>query len=254
MSSIASFVHAELRKHAHPANAAAMAAYGKTTQPFLGLPNPIRRPVFQDMCARFAPATLADYRKQTLALWQVGTAPVPKGQRNPIPPRRDSKETPPIYAGPREMMYAACHYAERFKTHHVPASLPLFRQLIVEGGWWDIVDWVAIKCVGGIMRNHPAVVRATLDEWIDDECLWLRRTAIIAQIGLKHQTDEKLLLRYCVARAGERDFFIRKAIGWALRQHARINPELVGTFLIKHRAKLSPLSIREAGKHIGIAP
>ena len=152
------------------------------------------------------------------------------------------------------MMYASCYYAEKFGEHVTPAHLPLYKRMIVEGAWWDIVDWVSDKLVGAVMLNHRGAAAPVVRKWVDDENLWLRRTAIIAQLGHKDKTDEAMLFEFCVRRADETDFFIRKAIGWALRQHARTNPEGVKAMLHKHRSKLSALSIREAGKHIGVKP
>ena len=80
--------------------------------------------------------------------------------------------------------------------------------------------------------------------------MWLRRAAIIGQIKHKAETDEDRLFDYCLRRAGEKEFFIRKAIGWALRSHASTNPKAVKSFLSKHRDRLSPLSVREGGKHL----
>jgi 3-methyladenine DNA glycosylase AlkD len=90
-----------------------------------------------------------------------------------------------------------------------------------------------------------------VDTWIDSDDMWLRRTAIICQVGAKERTDADRLFRFCARRASEQEFFIRKAIGWALRQHARVDPESVARFVIEHRDELSGLSFREATKHIG---
>ena len=93
-------------------------------------------------------------------------------------------------------------------------------------------------------------VRPILDDWIEHRDLWLRRTAIIAQIKHKEQTDEPRLFDYCRRRAFEKEFFIRKAIGWALREHAKTRPRAVARFLKSHRDELSGLSYREAAKHL----
>jgi 3-methyladenine DNA glycosylase AlkD len=91
-------------------------------------------------------------------------------------------------------------------------------------------------------------------KWIDDENLWVRRAAIIAQLKHKKDTDEQMLFEFCLRRAEEPDFFIRKAIGWSLRQYAWTNPDAVKKFLKSHGKKLPTLAVREAGKNIGVKP
>jgi 3-methyladenine DNA glycosylase AlkD len=90
-----------------------------------------------------------------------------------------------------------------------------------------------------------------MDRWLSHSNLWVRRVAMLHQLGWKAQTDEARLLRYALALAPETDFFIRKAIGWALRDHARTRPEAVRAFLLQHAQRLSGLTRREAGKHLG---
>ena len=89
-----------------------------------------------------------------------------------------------------------------------------------------------------------------LDRWIDDRNLWIRRTAILSQLKHKGGTDRDQLFGYCLRRAGEKEFFIRKAIGWALREYAKTEPDAVRAFALEHREQLSGLSFREATKHL----
>jgi 3-methyladenine DNA glycosylase AlkD len=96
---------------------------------------------------------------------------------------------------------------------------------------------------------HPEAV-ATMEDWLVDENMWLARTAIIHQLTYKGRTDTARLFRYCLARADHKDFFIRKAIGWALRQYAWTDPAAVREFVHAHAAELSPLSVREATKNL----
>jgi len=99
------------------------------------------------------------------------------------------------------------------------------------------------------VRRHP-VLRKQLDAWSTDENMWLVRTAILHQLHWGEATDEERLFGYCTRQAGHPDFFVRKAIGWALRHYARTDPHAVREYLSKNRAILSPLSIREAAKHL----
>jgi 3-methyladenine DNA glycosylase AlkD len=111
------------------------------------------------------------------------------------------------------------------------------------------VDTLAAHTVGPLVAAHPSLLD-TMDDWIDDENLWLIRTAILHQLTYKQHTDAGRLFRYCAAQATHRDFFIRKAIGWALRQYDRTDPTAVRSFVDEHRTELSPLSVREAVRHL----
>jgi 3-methyladenine DNA glycosylase AlkD len=133
----------------------------------------------------------------------------------------------------------------------VPESLALYRRLIVEGAWWDLVDEVATHLIRQLVLDHPSATWPEIDRWIDDETMWLRRAAIICQVGAKDRTDAPRLFEFCRRRSHEREFFIRKAIGWALREYAKTSPEAVAAFVTRHEEELSPLSRREALKHIG---
>ncbi|MGH8915843.1 MAG: DNA alkylation repair protein, partial [Acidimicrobiia bacterium] len=102
-----------------------------------------------------------------------------------------------------------------------------------------------------LVLHHPTQTWSVVDRWIDEPDMWLRRTAILCQVGAKEKTDAQRLFQFCARRLFEKEFFIRKAIGWALREHARIDPEAVARFVTEHRQELSGLSFREATKHIG---
>lgn len=201
-----------------------MAAYMKTDMPFYGIQKPGRMLVLRELKSRFPIEIRSQYQSAVLALWEQ--------------PHREEK-------------YAAIHLAQAWPRFIVPASLPLYRRLIVEGAWWDFVDDLAIRLAGIVWLNHRETASVVMDSWIDHDCMWLRRAAIIGQIKHKKQTDEDRLFDYCLRRAHEKELFIRKGIGWALREHAYTNPRKVKAFLRKHRDKLSPLSMREAGKHLG---
>ncbi len=261
---IVEFVHVRLAALADAENGRGMSAYMKTTQPFYGVQTPARGPVFKEMCAVYAPKDGSAYRSGVLALWEAGVhggegegtgwPGPPTHEKDPTAARRDSKMRAPVYGGPRELMYAACHYAEQFEEHLTTAHLPLFKRLIVEGGWWDIVDWVGGKAVGHIVRTQRGAAAPIMRKWLEDDDLWVRRAAIICQLGHKGETDEAMLFDFCLRRADEEDFFIRKAIGWSLRQYAWTEPETVKKFLKAHGKKFAALTVREAGKNIGVRP
>jgi len=126
----------------------------------------------------------------------------------------------------------------------------LLRDWIVTGAWWDFTDEIASRRIGPLLRAHPAQLTPVLRAWATDEDRWLRRTAVISQLGSGAATDLRLLRDAIEANLRDPDFFLRKGIGWALRQHARVDPAWVREFVADH-PELSPLSRREALKHLG---
>ena len=148
----------------------------------------------------------------------------------------------------REERYMAVSLARRLAP--APQRLRTYRQWIVTGAWWDHVDEIASHLVGPILRAQPTVVMPTVRSWTIDPDRWVRRASIICQLGSKGHTDTGLLTSAIEASISDPDFFLRKAIGWALRQHAHTDPAWVTEFLTTH-PDLSPLSRREAAKHLG---
>ena len=144
-----------------------------------------------------------------------------------------------------------------FKPHIKPSMLGLYGKLIREGAWWDLVDGVVSLCISPLLLKNRSVVAPSMEEWIDDPSLWIRRSAILCQLKHGRDTDVEMLFRFCLGSAGEKEFFIRKAIGWALREYSYTNPEAVAAFLSEHRDRLSGLSLREGSKELrrrGIDP
>ncbi|PRC42024.1 DNA alkylation repair protein [Mycobacterium sp. ITM-2017-0098] len=152
----------------------------------------------------------------------------------------------------REERYAAIDLARHrlYRGYQTPDRIPLYRRLIIAGGWWDTVDEIAANLVGPILAAYPTEVRPIVLGWANDQNLWLRRSAIIAQLGHKQRTDLELLTLAIDTNAGDKNFFIRKAIGWALRQYARTDPSWVRSFVEARENQLSGLSKREACKHL----
>jgi 3-methyladenine DNA glycosylase AlkD len=212
-----------LRAAADPAKAGPMAAYLKTDMPFYGVQKGERIPIYREMKKRFAPATRKEYEEVVLALWGL--------------PHREEK-------------YTAIEYANQSKKYITPGSLSLFERLIREGAWWDLVDGVAIHMVGQILLHNREKIRPVMEAWVEDEDMWIRRTALIAHIGHKEETDEAQLFDHCLRRSSEKEFFIRKAIGWTLREYSYTAPSAVKDFLISNRETLSGLSFREGSKQL----
>ena len=148
----------------------------------------------------------------------------------------------------REYQYVAVDLLRRQCRRLTASELPALERLVQSKSWWDTVDGLAV-IIGGIVSREPQRVDR-MHALIHSPDLWLRRIALLHQLDWKDKTDPARLFDYCLQCAGEREFFIRKAIGWALRQYARTNPVAVRHFLDTHRQELSGLSFREASKHL----
>jgi 3-methyladenine DNA glycosylase AlkD len=148
----------------------------------------------------------------------------------------------------REFQYVASDLLSGNVNRLRATDLTAVEQLIVTKSWWDTVDALASQTVGGLVAANPDLA-AVMDEWIDSENLWLARTAILHQLKYGEKTDNDRLFRYSLTRAGDTEFFIRKAIGWALRQYARADPDAVYAFVDQHADEFSGLTKREALKH-----
>jgi 3-methyladenine DNA glycosylase AlkD len=149
----------------------------------------------------------------------------------------------------REYQYAGCDLAEKYLKKCTLKSLTCFEELIRKKSWWDTVDMISSKLVGSLLIRYPEE-KKRMDRWIEDPEMWIRRAALLFQLKYKEKTDEKVLFSYCLKTMHEKEMFIRKAIGWALREHSKTSPDSVKDFIHMHRLSLSPLSIREGMKHL----
>jgi 3-methyladenine DNA glycosylase AlkD len=129
--------------------------------------------------------------------------------------------------------------------------MKMYEELIVTGAWWDYVDDIASHRVGPILRDYPAIMRRKMLAWRKSGNLWKRRTSIICQLGFKAETDLELLYSCIEPSLASREFFLQKAIGWALRQYAWTDAAEIQKYVRRNRARLSALSCREALKNIG---
>lgn len=220
-------IRAALRAAADPLKAEPMRAYMKSEMPFLGVQKPQRvRAVRPALRAHVLPDR-SQWEGATRQLWDEATF--------------------------REERYAATDVAQAGSYvgwARDPTSLPLYDHLIVTGAWWDHVDDIAVRLVGGVLRAHPCETAPLIRAWSRDSDRWRRRASVICQIGAGEDIDVELLRECVLANVNDPDFFLRKGIGWALRQHAKVDPAWVRTFVSIHRAQLSPLSRREALKHV----
>ena len=226
MTSLVRAVRDGLAALADPVAAPAMQAYMKSVMPFRGVPKPARDALVRELVAARPAPDAAAFPAEVRELW-------------------DGAEF-------REDRYVAIALTgqRRWSPPQDASWLALHRHWIVSGAWWDTTDEIAAKRVGPLLREDPAAVTPVLRAWATDPDRWLRRTAVIAQLGSRAATDTALLAAAIEANLADPDFFLRKAIGWALRQHARTDPEWVRRFVADHPG-LSPLSRREALRHLG---
>lgn len=208
---------------ADPERAGPMRAYMKDVAPFLGLTTPVRRVLSRTVLAGLPRPAESDCTAIALRCWQLPE---------------------------REYHYFAVDYLRRHARVCSSGFLPVARQLVTTVSWWDTVDALAAHVVGALVAADPALT-AQMDVWIADEDLWVARTALLHQLRYKERTDSERLFAYCLRQSGHPDFFVRKAIGWSLREYAKTDPGAVRAFLARERGRFAPLSVREALKNIG---
>jgi 3-methyladenine DNA glycosylase AlkD len=152
----------------------------------------------------------------------------------------------------REGKYLAIDMAMHYKECIGLETFDLYEDMIREDYmWWDLLDPIAINLVGGVAHKHwNEDMKHRLRRWIQDDNLWIRRTALLAQLKFQQDVDHKLLFDFCRQRMHEKEFFIRKAVGWVLRDYSRFNPDAVIDFLTQEKANLNGLSYREGSKRL----
>ena len=205
-------------QHGDPGRARQMAAYMRNLFPFVGIPTSERRRLLREGLAGLPRPSEAELITVVLALWELPE---------------------------REYQYAATDMLIRNVRACGPGFLAVTKHLITTQSWWDTVDALASKVVGPLAAAYPEL-RTELDGWIGDSDPWVARSAILYQLGYKSRTDAARLLSYCLRRASDREFFIRKAAGWALREYSKTDGAAVTAFVEANASVLSPLTRREA--------
>jgi 3-methyladenine DNA glycosylase AlkD len=216
-------IRRELGARANPAKAEGMRAYMKSAMPFRGVQKPGREEIARAVFAAHPLASFDEWRDSVLRLWREA-----------------------VY---REERYLAIRLARdrRYREYRTMAALPLYEELIVTGAWWDFVDEVAVRLLGELLGDDPAL-QPVLRRWARSEDMWKRRAAIVCQVQRKRDTDLALLYDCIEPNREDPEFFIRKGIGWSLRAYAWIDPDEIERYCATH--ELSPLSRREALKNI----
>jgi 3-methyladenine DNA glycosylase AlkD len=215
-----------LAEHADPARAAGQQRYMRSAMPYRGLTAPQLKAALRPLLATYVPEGRAEWEETVRELWDHATH--------------------------REEWYAAIALVRHRRARDWLDSdvLPLLRHLVVTGAWWDVVDDVATHPLGDTLDRHRAAVTPVLRAWATDDDLWLRRAAVICQVGDGDRTDVGLLTFAVEANLDDTSFWLRKAIGWALRDRARTDPDGVRAAVATYGDRLSPLSRREATRHL----
>jgi 3-methyladenine DNA glycosylase AlkD len=219
--------------------AVAMQDYMKSDLPFRGVGRATLRPLVDRVLDRHPVTDESTWRATVLELWDRAAC--------------------------REERYAALALARhrRYRAFRKVRTLDLYEHLVRTGAWWDLVDEVATHLVRDLLLAHPSEVAPLMREWAGADDLWVRRAALLCQVGARERCDQDLLAAVIEANldgstrttpplsAYGREFFVRKAVGWALRDHARTDPDWVRAFVASHEERLSGLSRREALRHLG---
>ena len=221
MDDLVDVVRRTLRDHADPSLAPGQQAYMKSTMPFLGVRVPEVRRLTRAAARSSPPTDLEDLERTVRDLWDGATH--------------------------REERYAATELTGLRLAIGRLELLPLYEHIAVTGAWWDHVDEVAHR-IADLHDLHPEPTAEAVRRWATSSDMWLRRLAIISQLGRRDRVDRAVLVDVIEPNLADPEFFIRKAVGWALRDLARIDPDWVQTFADEH--ELSPLSRREALKHL----
>ena len=204
-----------------------MQAYMKSAMPYYGVNAPEQRRIWKAVFAAHPVGSCGELRRAALELWRHATY--------------------------REERYAAIGLTDlrRYDGCKTMAAVPVYEEMIVSGAWWDYVDALATHHLGDVLRKEPGRMKPLIRRWARaGDSMWKRRAAILSQLRFKAGTDLELLYDCIGPNLSNKDFFIRKAIGWALRQHAWTDPREVKRFVAANRASLSPLSVREATKNL----
>ena len=213
-------LYEEMIQHKNEEQAQKMSKYMLNKFEYIGIKTPERRKIFKNF--------FKEYKNEEKIDWEF----VNKCWENKY----------------REFQYIAADYLKNMKDKLTIDDIPKFKRLILEKSWWDTIDNLDMTI--GALALKDSNVNKILMEWSLDENIWLRRIAIDHQLLRKEKTDIELLKKILENNLGQTEFFINKAIGWALRDYSKTNPEWVKTFIEKNRENMAKLSIKEASKYL----
>jgi 3-methyladenine DNA glycosylase AlkD len=214
-----SHLHHLLSLHANAQNAPAMAAYMKNHFVFFGIKATERRALLKAFVAEHPKISKSEMLQLVEQCWQMPE---------------------------REMQLCGMELLLRHRKQWDADYFALFEKMIAQKSWWDTVDFIAANLVGAYLKTHPEVIEQSVARWLQSNNLWLMRTAILFQLKYKASTDEALLFGLCSRLKESKEFFIRKAIGWSLREYSKTKPDAVQQFVAQ--TDLHSFSKREALK------
>lgn len=215
-------IEADFLEHADPVNAVSMQRYLKDQFVMYGLKAPVRQRI------------LKPHLKRICAIY-------PELPENLI---REMWSRPQ-----REWQHAAIELLQKYHRNAPPESIRLYEDLTLAKSWWDTVDFIASWMIGSYFKSYPEQILPYTRKWMDSGNCWLQRTALLFQLKYKSDLDWPLLRGYILELSGEKEFFIRKAIGWILREYGKVAPDIVRDFVYA-TPQLSGLSRREALKRL----
>lgn len=219
--SYSNLLETHLRAHANLDKAGPMEAYMRHLFPFLGIKSPERVALVKGF------------------IQEHGVPPQGEELTNTI---REVWKLPE-----REFHYAALQLLEKQLKKLDPAAIDLLEELVITHSWWDTVDTLASRLIGSHFTKYPDLIPIYTERWIESDNMWLQRSALLFQLSYKSRTDSALLFDYIRRTAHSQEFFLRKAIGWTLREYSKTDESAVRQFVAE--TVLSPLSVREALKH-----
>jgi 3-methyladenine DNA glycosylase AlkD len=205
-----------------PSRAEQMKRYMKDRFDFYGIPTAVRRTILSEHIRNYSLPEWTGIHTIVRELWELDQ---------------------------REYQMLAIDLLNRMKKKLEPGDLPLLEYLITHKSWWDSVDGIAGWLAGELFRRHPELIKETTGKWMDSGNIWLQRSCLLFQLKYKKDTDLDLLFGFIEALADHKSFWIRKAIGWILREYSKTDPETVARYVSEH-PELSGLSKREALKRI----
>ena len=203
----------------NPEKADGMKAYMKHKFEYLGLQKPVRAELRKDFLKEQKAAKMIDWD----IVWTLWDQPE------------------------REFQYLALAYLDTLKEFMEKNDILKIEKLIITKSWWDSVDGTVVM-TGDLNKRFPELQSTVIARWVNEDNIWLKRISIIFQLKYKGETDTEFLSKAILANCGTKEFFINKAIGWALREYSKTNPEWVRNFIASH--KLHSLSIREGSKYV----
>ncbi|MDD2386537.1 MAG: DNA alkylation repair protein [Bacteroidales bacterium] len=205
-------------KHRNMGAAVPMAKYMKNQFSFLGIPASKRKDIFRVFFNTFP---IPDLDTSKIIVKELFNLPE------------------------REYHYFAIQLLTKHKKRWAPTDIIYFESLILTNSWWDTVDLISSRIIAPFFKKYPNLTGAMTDSWSASKNIWLKRVSIIFQLSYKENTNTEILTRHILDNASHSDFFIQKAIGWALREYSKTDYKWVLNFVIQSSA-LKPLSKREA--------